>query len=126
MAIHDGIPELDLEALERRLYPVPSAEPPYRILVEHLPDGVAILTPEGDVRYGNGRLATLLEAPIERIVGGPIDRFLMPADRAALAAMLRAGEGRREGRLLTEAGRPLPARLSVSTFVAGGVQQLCL
>ena len=109
-----------------QLFTLKTAEQPYRMLVEQMQEGALTLTPAGDVLYCNRRFAELVGTAPETIVGGPIAPFVAEADRPVLAAALRAGRGRYEGHALAFDGRPVPALFSVGTFVADGVESLCL
>jgi PAS domain S-box-containing protein len=109
-----------------QLFTLKTAEQPYRMLVEQMQEGALTLTPAGDVLYCNRRFAELVGAAPEAIVGGPIGPFVAEADRPLLAAALRAGRGRYEGHALAFDGRTVPALFSVGSFVADGVQSLCL
>jgi PAS domain S-box-containing protein len=109
-----------------QLFTLKTAEQPYRMLVEQMQEGALTLTPAGDVLYCNRRFAELVGAAPEAIVGGPIAPFVVEADRPLLAAALRAGRGRYEGHALAFDGRTVPALFSVGTFVADGVESLCL
>jgi PAS domain S-box-containing protein len=95
---------------------------PYRLLVEQMQDGAVTLTAAGDVLYCNARFAELVGLPVEKIVGGPLDRFIVEADRPHLAAALRVGRARHEGHLLAITGRHVPVHLSVGTLVSDGAQ----
>jgi PAS domain S-box-containing protein len=109
-----------------QLFTLKSAEQPYRMLVEQMQEGALTLTAAGDILYCNRRFAELVGVGPETIVGGPIGRFLAEADRPLLAEALRAGRGRHEGCLLNAEGRAVPALFSVGTFVAEGVESVCL
>ena len=109
-----------------QLFTLKSAEQPYRMLVEQMQEDALTLTPAGDVLYCNRRFAELVGAAPETIVGGPIGPFVAEADRPLLAAALGAGRGKYEGHVLAVDGRAVPALFSVGTFVADGVESLCL
>jgi PAS domain S-box-containing protein len=109
-----------------QVFTLRTADQPYRMLVEQMQDGAVSLTTAGDVLYCNARFGELVGLPCEKIVGGPIDRFIVEADRPHLAAALRAGRARHEGHLLAIGRRHVPVHLSVSTLVSEGVQSLCL
>src|SRR3989449_8156335 len=89
-------------------------------------EGAVTLTPAGDVLYCNLRFAELVGVGPATIVGGPINRFVMETGRPVLAEVLHAGRGKHEGRLLTVEGRTVPALFSVGTFVAEGIESICL
>ena len=109
-----------------QLFTLKTAEQPYRMLVEQMQEGAVTLTREGDVLYCNRRFGELVGATTESIVGGALAPFVAEADRPLLAAALRAGRGKYEGHALTADGRQVPALFSVGTFVADGVESLCL
>ncbi|PYN89716.1 MAG: hypothetical protein DMD87_04455 [Candidatus Rokuibacteriota bacterium] len=109
-----------------QLFTLKTAEQPYRMLVEQMQEGALTLTSVGDVLYCNRRFAELVGLAPETIVGGPIGPLVAEADRPFLAAALRTGRGKYEGHVLAVDGRAVPALFSVGTFVADGVESLCL
>jgi PAS domain S-box-containing protein len=109
-----------------QLFSLKSAEQPYRMLVEQMQEGAVTLTTAGDVLYCNHCFAQMVGLPPETIVGGRIERFVAPADRARLAETLRAGRGRHEGHLVTPDGGEIPVYFAVGTFRSDGVESLCL
>ena len=110
----------------RQLFTLKSAEQPYRMLVEQMQEGALTLTPAGDILYCNRRFAELVGVGPESVIGGPIGRFVTHADRPLLAQALQTGRGKHEGHLLTAEGRTVPALFSVGTFVAEGIESICL
>ena len=60
----------------------------YRLLVEAMQQGVAVLNPEGALLYCNPCLADLFKIPVEKVTGGTVDGFVAEADRAILTDML--------------------------------------
>ena len=109
-----------------QLFSLKSAEQPYRMLVEQMQEGAVTLTTAGDVLYCNHFFMQMVGLPPESIVGGRIERFVAPADRARLAEALRAGRGRYDGHLVTPDGREIPVYFAVGTFLSDGVESLCL
>jgi len=109
-----------------QLFTLKTAEQPYRMLVEQMQEGAVTLTRDGDVLYCNRRFAELVGATTEAIVGGALAPFVAEDDRSILAAALRVGRGKYEGHALTADGRLVPALFSIGTFVADGVESLCL
>jgi len=109
-----------------QLFTLRNAEQPYRMLVEQMQEGALTLTPAGDVLYCNRRFAEMISGAPETIVGRSIAMFVAEADQPLLASALRAGSGKYEGHALTADGRAIPALFSIGTFVADGVESLCL
>jgi PAS domain S-box-containing protein len=103
--------------------PRPSAEQPYRSLVEQMQEGAAILTVAGDILYCNRRFAELVALPLEDVIGGAVERFLTHADFASLNAMIRAGRGTHRGRLVTASGHERDVYFSLTSAVSDGVER---
>jgi PAS domain S-box-containing protein len=52
----------------------------YRILIEEMNEGVALLTTDLSIYYCNGQLASILHVPLENMIGKPITDFI-PSDQ---------------------------------------------
>lgn len=52
----------------------------YRILIEEMNEGVALLTTDLSIYYCNSKLASMLEVPLENMIGKPITDFI-PSDQ---------------------------------------------
>ena len=78
-----------------RVFTLQGGEHPYRALIEQMREGAATLTPEGVIHYCNRRFAEMLKLPLERVMGGRMEDFVAPADRAP--AGRDAQRGRRAG-----------------------------
>ena len=52
-----------------KVYTLESADSLYRNLVQEMNEGVATLTTDGTIVYGNSQLATMLELPMEKLIG---------------------------------------------------------
>ena len=61
---------------------------PYRLVIERMQQGTAIVGAGGTIVYANGRLAEMAEAPIESLLGTPFTRCVREADRAAVQQLL--------------------------------------
>ena len=109
-----------------RLFTLQGGEHPYRALIEQMREGAATLTPEGVVHYCNGRFAEMLKLPLERVMGGRMEDFVAPADRALLAAMLSEGGGRAELTLTAGDATEVSALVSAISLRAEGPAAICL
>ena len=58
-----------------RIFTLENADRPYRFLIEQMKEGAVTLSTEGVILFGNQRLAELLGAPLEKIVGTGFKRF---------------------------------------------------
>jgi two-component system sensor histidine kinase/response regulator len=101
----------------------------YRVLLDALPLGIATLDRDGTILYANPHLASLLEAPAERIVGAPITDFLPEKKCAAATAALTRGDDGAPlefGELLRSTGEPFPIAGSLWLVPYGSDPLACL
>jgi PAS domain S-box-containing protein len=93
---------------------------PYRLLIERMQQGAAVLVSDGSAGYVNQRLADLLGAPLSSLVGGTLTEYIAPGDRAAFASLLAhgaEGDEAQELTLIRSDGTGVPALVSVSPMV---------
>jgi PAS domain S-box-containing protein len=112
-----------------RIFSLEGADHSYRVLVEAMNEGAATLSEDGTILYCNARFAQMLDAEIERVMGGMIAWFLPERSRNGFEALLRAadgGESRGELELLGHNGQVVPAYLSVSVISDGESHRFCL
>lgn len=101
----------------------------YRVVVDQLDQGTALLNPEGRVLYCNRGLAELVGKPAEEVLGLPFAAFVAPSDRPGFEDLLRRG---RQGpasapcRVKTGGGPPRPAACSLRPLRLGGKRAVCL
>ena len=111
------------------IFSLESADNSYRVLVEAMNEGAATLGEDGTILYCNNRFAEMLDAPLERVMGSPIHRFLPERSRLAFDALVRdadSGESRGEIELSRQSGQKLPAYLSASAIHDESSRRLCL
>src|SRR6478672_3242022 len=65
-----------------RIFTLQSPEEPYRILAERMNEGAATLTSEGTILFCNQRLADMVGAPSERLLGSAVHAILHADERA--------------------------------------------
>ena len=112
-----------------RIFSLEGADHSYRVLVEAMNEGAATLSEDGTILYCNARFAQMLDAEIERVMGGMIACFLPERSRNGFEALLRAADGhesRGELELLGHNGQVVPAYLSVSVISDGESHRFCL
>lgn len=91
------------------------ADLPYRMLLDQMSAGAVTLTPDGVIVYCNERFADIVRTPLARVIGSALHRFVPPAGRSTLAALLEpASRGRTEGELVFRAGAGTSVPVSVS------------
>jgi len=71
-----------------QVFTLKGAERPYRVLVETMNEGAATLATDGTILYCNKRLAAMLQAPPELLIGTQLGSYVSPPDRSSFAARL--------------------------------------
>jgi PAS domain S-box-containing protein len=106
-----------------RIFTLQGAEHPYRVLVETMNEGAATLGSDGTILYCNRRLASLLQLPLEKIIGSQLASYVAPEDIPFLSSLtVRCCEGceNHEISLLTDVGDRIPVLVSCNTTELGG------
>jgi PAS domain S-box-containing protein len=109
-----------------RLYTLQGADEPYRILIEQMQEGAVTLAPDGTIHYCNRRFGEMLRLHLERVIGRPFAPFVAPADRRALATLLRERVGKMEGALLATDGTYVPVQLTANALRGDEARRTCL
>ena len=94
-------------------------EPTYRMLVEAMSEGAAILSRDGAVRYCNRRFAELLRKPSGKIIGIAVQSLVGETERDRFETLLgdaQKGVAKGEFNLLRTDGSLIPVYLSVNRF----------
>ncbi len=127
-AIRSGIVDAVVvsSSASQRVYTLEGADRPYRLMVEAMQQGIAVLNPQGMVLYCNPCLAELLRISVTESLGGPLDGFVATEDRQLWTELLRNATGpilRLEIRLCRADGVIFPAALALSPLTQ---QNICL
>jgi PAS domain S-box-containing protein len=112
-----------------RVFTLQGADHTYRIFVERMNEGAAVLSSDHTVLHCNRRFARLLGARLQRVIGSAMEGMVWPGDRARLAALLlRATQRscRGEIHLKSQAGTLLPVHLSLNPLRLEGTRAICL
>ena len=75
-----------------KIFSLASAETPYRIIIEEMNEGAAILLCDGTVLYCNKRFSELLFVPLEKIIGGNFLHFFEDSHKLELRQLLKTGK----------------------------------
>jgi PAS domain S-box-containing protein len=108
------------------VYTLEGADRPYRLLVEAMEQGVALLNPEGVLLFCNPGLADLFKVPVSKVIGCTLDDFVAEGAHATWAEMLQNVENtaaQKEVRLRRKDGTTFPASLALSVLP---LQRFCL
>jgi PAS domain S-box-containing protein len=97
--------------------------------METMGEGTATLANDGTILYCNRRLATMLEKPLEKVIGSSIEEYLSPGGWQALRSMYKEGKStthRGEVTLQTSGGDWMPVLFSSALLEIGNKPGICL
>ncbi len=112
-----------------KVFTLEGADHTYRVFVERMNEGAAVLSSGYIVLHCNDCFARLLGAPLQSVIGASIEDLVCAEDRASLEVLLlRAAQEncRGEVRLMPHTGEPLPVRLSLNALRLDGTHAFCL
>ena len=101
-----------------RVFTLEGADHPYRLMVETMSEGAVTVSTGGTLVYSNQSFASMLEVPLERVIGMPLTQYIADDDVPAmleLVANAHQSNSRGEVRLKTPTGRLIPALVSMSS-----------
>ncbi len=102
-----------------QVFTLAGAEHPYRIMIEMMNEGAAILALNGTIFYCNQRLADLVKTPLEKLIGASIEPFIPPGEKKLFQSLFRQvpkGSSRIETAFYSADGTEVPVLLFVSSF----------
>src|SRR4030095_3522893 len=111
-----------------QVYTLNGADHPYRILVEAMNEGAAIVTADGIIVYSNRSFAAMLDTPLDEVIGSAMDRFVFGDDLVPYQNLIHHDHrttGRGEVRLVERGGRIVPVYLSINAFESGTPRTVC-
>lgn len=104
------------------------AEHAYRAMVEAMNEGAAILI-NGKIVYSNSHLASMLNTPLEKVIGQPLLGFIPPEGQQQMSEILAEGlvqSGRHEVIFSDAEGTLLPLQISLNMLDIQGERGLCI
>ena len=108
------------------VYTLEGADRPYRLLIEAMQQGVAVLNQEGMILYCNPCFANLFASISETLIGRSLDRFVSDTDYSRWTEMLQDVENSptdQEVQLNRQNGTRFPASLALFMLP---LQRVCL
>jgi len=63
-----------------QIYTLKSADQTYRIFIEQMTQGAITINQNGKILYSNSQFATLIEQPLEKVIGQSFFKFIVPTD----------------------------------------------
>jgi PAS domain S-box-containing protein len=102
-----------------KVYTLESADSLYRNLVQEMNEGVATLTIDGTIIYGNSQLASMLQLPMEKLIGQRLNDFIIVNDIETYNTIFDNGFNTKssgEISIKSVKGKVLPVYISVNTL----------
>jgi len=102
-----------------KVYTLKSADTLYRNLIEEMGEGVATLTNTGTIYYANAQIASMLQVPLDKLVGIRFNDFILPEDLELYWAIFEKGsktKSKGEINIKSVDGTVLPVHISINTL----------
>jgi PAS domain S-box-containing protein len=112
-----------------KVFTLQGADHTYRVFVERMNEGAAVLSSDHTVLHCNGRFARFLGVRLQSVIGSSMQDLVWPDDHPKLDALLRRaaqGNCRGEIRLQSQKGAPLSVHLSLSPLRLDSTRAVCL
>jgi PAS domain S-box-containing protein len=112
-----------------KVFTLQGADHTYRVFVERMNEGAAVLSADHTVLHCNRCFARFLGTGLQSVIGSSLQDLVWPDDRARLEALLRCAAERScrgEVRLQPRKGPPLPVHLSLNPLRLEGTRAVCL
>jgi len=112
-----------------KVFTLQGADHTYRIFVERMNEGAAVLSSDHTVLHCNGRFARFLGAGLQSVIGSSMLDLVWPDDHPKLEALLRRAAQkncRGEVRLQSRKGAPMPVHLSLNPLRLDSTRAVCL
>ena len=114
---------------EEKVFTRQGADHTYRVFVERMNEGAAVLSGDHTVLHCNSRLARFLGAGLQSVIGSSMLDLVWPDDHPKLDALLRRAAQRNcrgEIRLKSRKGTPLSVHLSLNPLRLESTKAVCL
>jgi PAS domain S-box-containing protein len=114
---------------EEKVFTLRGADHTYRVFVERMNEGAAVLSSDHTVLHCNGRFARFLGARLQSVIGSSMLDLVWLDDHPKLDALLRRAAQRScrgEIRLQSRKGTPLSVHLSLNPLRLDSTRAVCL
>jgi len=111
-----------------QVFTLQGAEHPYRVLVETIDEGAAILAEDGTVLYSNQSFAKFFDVTLEKFIGAPLHGHVAGRDKEFLKTLVAGAKlavTRGEIRVQHDNNKPRTIRLTLSPNRELGVDAIC-
>src|SRR6202521_5307492 len=112
-----------------KVFTLQGSDHTYRVFVERMNEGAAVLSSDHTVLHCNGRLARFLGAGLQSVIGSSMLDLVWPDDHPKLDALLRRAAQRNcrgEIRLQSRKRAPLSVHLSLNPLRLDSTRAVCL
>ncbi len=95
---------------------------PYSLLLENLGQGAASIDKNGTILFANEDLADILNLPLQKVIGSPLKKYVIPADWPRLAGLVQKAAKKISGKNFTfyvPGRRLVPVRISAAAGPQG-------
>ena len=102
-----------------KVYTLESADTLYRNIVQEMGEGVATLTLDNIILYGNAQLANIIKVPLEKLIGKSLIDFILPNDLETYKTIFNNGlniESKGEITIKATDGTFLPVQIAINTI----------
>jgi len=112
-----------------KVFTLQGADHTYRVFVERMNEGAAVLSSDHTILHCNQRFARFLGMGIQNVIGSSVQDLVWPDDKSKLDGLLRSAARkscRGEIRLQSRKVVPLPVNFSLSPLRLDGTRAICL
>jgi PAS domain S-box-containing protein len=130
-AIHKGEVDAFVVNNEGRheLYTLKSADKTYRLFIEKMNEGAITLNRQNIVLYSNSAFASLLNTPLEKVIGSYFEDFIPAEYRIAVNDLIKHAWDMQESKaeiMLPGENKPIPVLLSMNSLETDGGMALSI
>ncbi|MBF0102754.1 MAG: response regulator [Desulfobacterales bacterium] len=131
-AILNAIPKGEIDALVistpegEQIYTLKGADYVYRILIETMNEGAVTVSANGIITYCNNRFATMLNVPIESVMGSLLTYYIPAEEQSQFTIFLLSKNLAQEVHLQTSDGKLLPVQISISPLEIEESEASCI
>jgi two-component system phosphate regulon sensor histidine kinase PhoR len=108
-----------------KVYTLEGADQIFRLIIQEMSEGAAIVSPQGVITYANRQLADVLNTPLEKITGASLFAYVPPEYQDALIGLIGRA-GRQEMSLLSSGHQRVPVFAASNQLTLDHTSVSCL
>lgn len=112
-----------------QVFTLQSSDQPYRMMIESMQEGAVTLAADGTILFSNQSFATLVQTPLEQVVGANVRQFVTAADQERFTVLLEHGVAVRsmdELHLTISESIQIPVLMSLTSLRTYDVPAVCV